>query len=167
MNPELLVFPSSLVGARPRPRRLLPDPFSSPTPSWEDVPEADSEAVPMAPLRRRRTCFFDDGLRSEIREGDLANMRTKRSILFLRFLSFSTYSPYLEDFNSYPSSWGTSWISVGVLAKYTQEANPELSSKFQSLKEKLQATGAERQKAQPARIEYETPRREPSPQHGE
>ncbi|WZZ27573.1 hypothetical protein YC2023_010974 [Brassica napus] len=49
MNPELLVFPSSLVGGRPRPRRLLTDPFSSPIPSWGDVPEADSEAVPMAP----------------------------------------------------------------------------------------------------------------------
>ncbi|KAF3534614.1 hypothetical protein DY000_02040784 [Brassica cretica] len=80
MNPELLVFPSSLVGAPPRPRHLLTDPFSSPIPSWGDVPEADSEAVPMAPLRRRRTCFFDDGLRSEIRGGDLANMRTKYAI---------------------------------------------------------------------------------------
>ncbi|KAF3506948.1 hypothetical protein F2Q69_00006015 [Brassica cretica] len=42
-----------------------------------DIPEADSEAVPMAPLRRRRSCLFDDGPRSEIREGDLANMRRK------------------------------------------------------------------------------------------
>ncbi|KAG2267180.1 hypothetical protein Bca52824_074259 [Brassica carinata] len=44
MNPELLLFPSSLVGGRPRPHR--------PFPSCGDVPEADSEAVPMAPLRR-------------------------------------------------------------------------------------------------------------------
>ncbi|KAL0759055.1 hypothetical protein Bca101_075205 [Brassica carinata] len=69
MNPELLLFPSSLVGGRPRPHR--------PFPSCGDVPEADSEAVPMAPLRRLRSCFFDDGPRSEIREGDLANMRRK------------------------------------------------------------------------------------------
>ncbi|KAF3531999.1 hypothetical protein DY000_02040777 [Brassica cretica] len=80
MNPEFLMFPSSLVGGLPRPRRPFTDPFSSPVPSWGDVPEADSEAVPMAPLRRRRSCFFDDGPRSEIREGDLDNMRRKYAI---------------------------------------------------------------------------------------
>ncbi|KAF3584711.1 hypothetical protein F2Q69_00028780 [Brassica cretica] len=31
----------------------------------------------MAPLRRLRSCFFDDGPHSEIREGDLANIRRK------------------------------------------------------------------------------------------
>ena len=77
MNSELLACPSSLVGGRPRPRRLLTDPFSSPIPSWGNVPEADSEAVMMAPLRRRSSSFFDDGPHSEIREGDLANMRRK------------------------------------------------------------------------------------------
>ena len=77
MNPELLAFLSSLVGGRPRPHRLFTDPFSSPIPSWGDVPEADSEAVPMAPLRRLRSYFFDDGPRSEIREGDLDNIRRK------------------------------------------------------------------------------------------
>nr|VDD08520.1 unnamed protein product [Brassica oleracea] len=80
MNPELLMFPSSLVGGRPRPHRPFTDPFSSPVPSWGDVLEAGSEAVLMAPLRRRRSCFFDDSPRSEIREGDLANMRRKYSI---------------------------------------------------------------------------------------
>ena len=74
------MFPSSLVGGHPRPRRPFTDPFSSPVPSWGDVPEADSEAVPMAPLRRLRSCFFDDGPRSEIREGDLAIMRRKYAI---------------------------------------------------------------------------------------
>ena len=77
MNPEPLPFLSSLVGGRPRPRRPFTDPFSSPVPSWGNVLEADSEAVPMAPLRRLRSCFFDDGPRSEIREGDLANIRRK------------------------------------------------------------------------------------------
>ncbi|KAF3575976.1 hypothetical protein DY000_02030935 [Brassica cretica] len=77
MNPELVMFPSSLVGGRPRPRRTFTDPFLSHVPSWGDVPEADSEAVPMAPLRRLRSCFVDNGPRSEIREGDLANMRRK------------------------------------------------------------------------------------------
>ncbi|KAF3576698.1 hypothetical protein DY000_02030941 [Brassica cretica] len=65
MNPELLMFPSSLVGGRPRPRRPFTDSFSSYVPSWGDVPEADGEAVPMAPLRRRHSCFFDEvGMRS-------------------------------------------------------------------------------------------------------
>ena len=45
-----------------------------------DAPETDSEAVPMAPLRRLRSCFFDDGPRSEIRKGNLANMRRKYAI---------------------------------------------------------------------------------------
>ena len=49
MNPELLSFPSSLVGDRPRLRRPFTDPFSSPVPSWGDIPEADSEGVPMVP----------------------------------------------------------------------------------------------------------------------
>ncbi|KAG2292995.1 hypothetical protein Bca52824_039664 [Brassica carinata] len=77
MNPELLMFSSSLVGGRPRPRRPFTDPFSSPVPSWGNVPQADSESVPMAPLRSLRSCFFDDGPRPEIREGELANMRRK------------------------------------------------------------------------------------------
>ena len=80
MNPKLLAFPSSLVGSRPRPHRLFTDSFTSLVPSWGDVQEADSEAVPMAPLRRLCSCFFDDGPRSEIREGDLANMRREYAI---------------------------------------------------------------------------------------
>ncbi|KAF2546893.1 hypothetical protein F2Q70_00022573 [Brassica cretica] len=80
MNPKLLSFPSTLVGSRPRPRHSFTDPFSSPVPSWVDAPETDSEVVPMAPLRRLCSCFFDDGPRSEIREGDLANMRRKYAI---------------------------------------------------------------------------------------
>ncbi|KAF3531142.1 hypothetical protein DY000_02040741 [Brassica cretica] len=77
MNPELLMFPSPLVDGRPRPCRPFTNPFSSHVFSWGDVPKADSEAVPMAPLRTRRSCFFDDGPRSETREGDMANMRRK------------------------------------------------------------------------------------------
>ena len=34
----------------------------------------------MAPLRQRHSCFFDDGPCSEIREGDLADMRRKYAI---------------------------------------------------------------------------------------
>ncbi|KAF3503745.1 hypothetical protein F2Q69_00042944 [Brassica cretica] len=77
MNPEPLLFLSSLVGGRARPRRPFTDHFSSPVPSWGNVPEADSEAVPMAPLRKLCSCFFDDGPRSKIREGDLANIKRK------------------------------------------------------------------------------------------
>ena len=71
------MFMFSLVGGLPRPRRPFTETFSSPVPSWGDVLEADSEAVPMAPLKRHRSCFFDDGPCSEIQEGDLANMRRK------------------------------------------------------------------------------------------
>ncbi|KAL0771845.1 hypothetical protein Bca101_036996 [Brassica carinata] len=77
MNSEPLSFLSSLVGGRARPRRSFTDPFSFPIPSWGNVPEADSEAVPMVPLRRLRSCFFDDGPHSEIQEGDLAKIRRK------------------------------------------------------------------------------------------
>ncbi|KAF2570464.1 hypothetical protein F2Q70_00003211 [Brassica cretica] len=77
MNPEPLSFLSSLVGGRARPSLPFTDPFSSPVPSWGNVLEADSEAVPMAPLRRLRSCFFDDGSHSEVREQDLANIRRK------------------------------------------------------------------------------------------
>ena len=80
MNTEVLAFPSSLVGGRSRPHRLFTDPFSSPIPSWGDVPEADSEAIPTAPLTQSRFCFFDDGPRSEIREGDFSDMRGKYAI---------------------------------------------------------------------------------------
>ncbi|KAF3552051.1 hypothetical protein DY000_02007523 [Brassica cretica] len=73
-------WPQSNSSADFQPRRLFTDPFSSPIPSWGDVLEADNEAVPMAPLRRRRSCFFDDGPRSEVREGDLANIRRKYTI---------------------------------------------------------------------------------------
>ncbi|KAF3587793.1 hypothetical protein F2Q69_00031269 [Brassica cretica] len=52
MNPEPLSFLSSIMGGRARPRRPLTDPFSSPVPSWGNIPKADSEAVPIAPLRR-------------------------------------------------------------------------------------------------------------------
>ena len=75
-----IMFQYLLLEGRQKPRSNFTDTFSSPVPSWGDVPKADSEAVPMAPLRRRRSCFFDDGPRSEIREGDLDNMRRKYAI---------------------------------------------------------------------------------------
>ncbi|KAG5373913.1 hypothetical protein IGI04_042772 [Brassica rapa subsp. trilocularis] len=77
MNPKPHSFLFSLVGGPARPHHPLIDPFSSPVPSWRNVLEDDSEAVPMAPMRRFRSCFFDDGPRSETREGNLANIRRK------------------------------------------------------------------------------------------
>ncbi|CDY41871.1 BnaA08g06280D [Brassica napus] len=64
---NLPAFPASFVGGRLRPRRLFADPFSSLVPSWGNFPEAD-EAVPMAPLRQRRSLFpdNDDGGMNEI-----------------------------------------------------------------------------------------------------
>ncbi|KAF3546344.1 hypothetical protein DY000_02006490 [Brassica cretica] len=41
MNLEPLSFLSSLVGGRTRPRHPFTDPFSSPVPSWGNVPKAD------------------------------------------------------------------------------------------------------------------------------
>ncbi|KAF3564673.1 hypothetical protein DY000_02015824 [Brassica cretica] len=55
MNLEPLSFLSSLVGGRARPHHPFTDHFSSPVPSWGNVPEAESEAVPMATLRRLRS----------------------------------------------------------------------------------------------------------------
>ncbi|KAF2596339.1 hypothetical protein F2Q68_00007764 [Brassica cretica] len=74
---NLPAFPASFLGERVRPRRLFVDPFSSPVPSWGNVPEAD-DAVPMAPLRQRRSLLpDDDGPYSEIREGKLAEIQRK------------------------------------------------------------------------------------------
>uniref|UniRef100_A0A0D3BVE8 Retrotransposon gag domain-containing protein n=1 Tax=Brassica oleracea var. oleracea TaxID=109376 RepID=A0A0D3BVE8_BRAOL len=147
MNPELLMFPSSLVGGHPRPRRPFTDPFSSPVPSWGDVPEADSEVVPMAPLRRLRSCFFDDGPRSEIREGDLAIMRRKYAIhpsvgmrsptdVFRErgedeLLEATKREAELQRQINGLQSQETE------LHKTLEETNPEISLEFQSLKEKL------------------------------
>ncbi|KAF2570970.1 hypothetical protein F2Q70_00002682 [Brassica cretica] len=66
MNTDTSAFSSSFVGGRTRPRRLSADPFSSPTSVWGEISEADNEAVPMAPLRKRCSYFLDDGPRSEI-----------------------------------------------------------------------------------------------------
>ncbi|KAL0749422.1 hypothetical protein Bca101_031425 [Brassica carinata] len=80
MNLDLPAFPASLMGVRIRPRCLFTDPFSSPIPAWGEVPEAGSGAVLMSPLRQRRSCFLDDGSRSEIREEDLPDIRRKYAI---------------------------------------------------------------------------------------
>ena len=82
-RPTLPCFPASFVGGRTRPRRIFADLFSSPVPSWGEVPEADDEAVPMAPLRQRHLRLFDDdddGPSSKIREEELAEIWRKYSI---------------------------------------------------------------------------------------
>ncbi|KAG2275816.1 hypothetical protein Bca4012_044063 [Brassica carinata] len=69
---NLPAFPASFVGGFIRPCRLFADPFSSPVPSWGNVPEADDEVVPVAPLRQHRSQLPDDDAPcSEIREDEL------------------------------------------------------------------------------------------------
>ncbi|KAF2570991.1 hypothetical protein F2Q70_00003732 [Brassica cretica] len=64
MNPEPFSFLSSLVGGRTRPRRPFTDPFSSPVPSWGNVPEADSEAGDLDNIRRKYLIHPSVGMRS-------------------------------------------------------------------------------------------------------
>ncbi|KAL0789770.1 hypothetical protein Bca101_006016 [Brassica carinata] len=66
----------------------------------------------MAPLRRRRSCLFDDGPRSEIREGDLANMRMKYAIL----LSVGMRDP--TEFERAPDGGAIEEPSRGVRGNY-------------------------------------------------
>jgi len=80
MNSDLPSLPASLVGGRVRPRRLFADPFSSPATSHGEVPEADNEAILMAPLKQRCSYVLDDGPCSEIHEEDLMAIRRKYAI---------------------------------------------------------------------------------------
>ncbi|KAG2328559.1 hypothetical protein Bca52824_011287 [Brassica carinata] len=77
---ELPSFPASFVGGRARPCRLPANPFSSPIPAWAEFLEADRDAVPMAPLKHRRSYLLDDGPCSEIREEGLLKIRRKYGI---------------------------------------------------------------------------------------
>ncbi|KAF3512873.1 hypothetical protein F2Q69_00005804 [Brassica cretica] len=112
LRPDIApVILRSRVPLRPEPHF---EPGGGPVPflvTGEDVPEADSEAVPMAPLRRLRSCFFDDGPHSEIREGDLANIRRKYVIhpsVGMRSPTEFERAPDGErDFNGHPSTWRT------------------------------------------------------------
>ncbi|WZZ44964.1 hypothetical protein YC2023_041223 [Brassica napus] len=72
----------------------------------------------MAPLRRLRSCFFDDGTRSEIREGDLANMRRK----YVIHPSVGMRSP--TEFERAPDGERVSWLSMRHIWKH---ASGELS----------------------------------------
>ncbi|KAG2282920.1 hypothetical protein Bca52824_054140 [Brassica carinata] len=71
---------ASLVGGRVRLFRLFADPFSSPVASFGEVSETDSEAIPMAPLKRHGSLVLDDGPRSEIQEGCLKVIQRKYRI---------------------------------------------------------------------------------------
>lgn len=80
-HPAFPIFPAPCVGERARTCHPSADPFSSPTISPGITFEANSEAVPRAPLRRCRFRLFDeeddDGLRSEIGEEDLAEIQRR------------------------------------------------------------------------------------------
>lgn len=73
-------FPAAFVGGRVRPHIFSDDPFSSHVPSWGIAPGADSEAAPMAPLKKRCSYFLDVGPRSDICGEDLAKNRRRYAI---------------------------------------------------------------------------------------
>lgn len=75
------MFPHSFVGGHMRPRHLFADSFSSPNPTWGEVPENINKAAPGAPVRHYHSYFPDNGPCSEIREEDLAEIRKKFIIL--------------------------------------------------------------------------------------
>ncbi|KAG5397697.1 hypothetical protein IGI04_019511 [Brassica rapa subsp. trilocularis] len=87
--------------------------------SAADVPEIDSEAVPMGPLRQLRSCFFDDGPRSEIQKGDLADIWRKGGLP-------GRYPSLITEVSSYfgfcpsqltPLTWRT-LMAVPVLGEF-------------------------------------------------
>ena len=80
MNSYLPSLPASFVGGRVRPRRLFTNPFSSPATSHGEVPEADNEAIPMAPSKQRCSYVLDDSPCSEIEEEDLMAIRRRYEI---------------------------------------------------------------------------------------
>ncbi|KAG2282925.1 hypothetical protein Bca52824_054145 [Brassica carinata] len=87
MNSDLPSHPASLVGGRVRPRCLFADPFSSPSASHGEVPEADNEAIPMAPSKQRCSYVLDDGPCSEIHPEDLMAIRRRYAIHSSRLLT--------------------------------------------------------------------------------
>ncbi|KAF3527965.1 hypothetical protein DY000_02043282 [Brassica cretica] len=62
MNSDLPFLPASLVGGRVKPRCLFADPFDNLLLLTEksEVPEADNEAIPMMPLKQRRSYVLDE-----------------------------------------------------------------------------------------------------------
>ncbi|KAF3535393.1 hypothetical protein F2Q69_00023149 [Brassica cretica] len=80
MNSDLPSFLASLVGGRVRPRCLFADPFSLTAASHREVPEADNEAILMAPSKQRCSYVLDDRPCSEIEEEDLMAIRRRYAI---------------------------------------------------------------------------------------
>ncbi|KAF2596862.1 hypothetical protein F2Q68_00010489 [Brassica cretica] len=80
MNSDLPSLLASLVGGRVRPRCLFADPFSLTAASHREVPEADNEAILMAPSKQRCSYVLDDGPCSEIEEEDLMANRRRYAI---------------------------------------------------------------------------------------
>ncbi|KAL0846937.1 hypothetical protein Bca101_020183 [Brassica carinata] len=112
---ELPSLPASLVG------------------SHVQIPGADREAVPMAPLKHPRSYLLDDGPRSEIRDDDLMEIRIRYGVsllvrircpseyerapdggdneiaVFEAYLEAS-YPSDMEEPDGYPSAWRISWL---------------------------------------------------------
>lgn len=77
-------FSPSHVGGHVRPHRLFSDLFASPIMSPGETSRVGNEGPPMAPLRGRRLCFFEDeigdGPQSDIKAEDLVEIRKKYSL---------------------------------------------------------------------------------------
>ncbi|KAL0789844.1 hypothetical protein Bca101_006090 [Brassica carinata] len=107
MNSDSPSLPASLVGGRVRPRCLFADPFSSPAASHGEVPEADNEAIPMAPSKQRCSYVLNDGPCSEIHEEDL--MAILRRYAIHSWVPLSLNALLTGDRTRWPSLRHTWW----------------------------------------------------------
>ncbi|KAL0876699.1 hypothetical protein Bca101_026404 [Brassica carinata] len=95
---KLPSFPASFVGGRTRPCHPPADPFSSSISAWAEVPEADCELVPMAPLKLHRSYLLDDGPRSEIRSRGDRGMKRRYDLSEGIILRAPSPSDRISDF---------------------------------------------------------------------
>ncbi|KAF3548639.1 hypothetical protein DY000_02007479 [Brassica cretica] len=107
MNSDSPSLSASLVGGRVRPRCLFADPLSSPAASHGEVPEADNEAIPMAPSKQRCSYVLDDGPCSEIHEEGLMAILRRYAIHSLVPLSLNAL--LTGDRTRWPSLRHTWW----------------------------------------------------------
>ncbi|KAL0886287.1 hypothetical protein Bca101_010270 [Brassica carinata] len=77
---ELPSFPDLFVGGHARPHCFSADPFSSPIPAWEEVLEANREAVPMAAMKHPHSYLLDSSPCSEGQEEGLMQIRRKYGV---------------------------------------------------------------------------------------
>ncbi|KAL0875977.1 hypothetical protein Bca101_025682 [Brassica carinata] len=98
-----------------------------------EVPEADNEAVPLAPLKHRCAYFLDDGPHSEIREE--GNNEVAVSEVLGEFHGFYIgvhedlylyyFAPLIPELLSYPTFWRT--VDVSHPVSFSREAVAKLA----------------------------------------